>query len=125
MASGYGTDDMLAVLHRFDGVLNVIWRFGKDGYCVNVFIKHQLLEGIVRFFAVVGFYQSLASFWAQVADGLDDAVRVLVPLEAAPEPAAYDADADLFWGGIDGCCGLQSEAHAGQSSTTVLEKIAP
>jgi hypothetical protein len=57
----------------------------------------------VRFRAPVGFHQGFAAFRPEVAHSLDDTIRVLVKVEAAPEIAADDSDPDLGGRGLGKC----------------------
>ena len=72
---------MFAVFHAVDDVARVVGRLGIDRNGIDGGVENQFLEGFVDLFALVFSLEPFAPLGNQVADGLDDAVRVLVPVK--------------------------------------------
>ena len=120
----HGGDRVLAMLHHLGDVLDVIGRLGEDRHGVDVLIQHQFFERLVRLGALVDLHEPFAALGPQVADRLDDAVGVLVPLEIRAEPAADDADPDLLRRRVDRQGGIQRHRRA-RDNRASLEELPP
>ena len=64
---------------------------------------------------MVRFHESVASIGAQIADGVDNTVWILMPLKPATEATADNADSDLAVG-LEWVVGHIGPANAGQGA---------
>ncbi len=111
---------MLTVLHRRNHVLDVQRAVGEYGNRVDVPCEHKLFERVVRRRAIVDLHEYLPPVLAEVADGLDDAIRMLVPLEGGSEASSDDADADLPRRGVHRYCTLWKRHGSRKSQAAML-----
>ncbi len=68
---------------------------GEDSHRLDLRIEHQFLERLVCLVALVDLLQMSTAVRSQVADRMDDAVGIQMPLKRRPETSPDDADADL------------------------------
>ena len=74
--------------------------------------------------SIVGLHEPCAAVIAQVADGGDDAVGMLVPLKRTAETASYDPYPDFLGGGVYGQSGLSGQGQGCQGQGAAFHELA-
>ena len=126
------TDHMLSVFHAIDDMPGVVGGFRKYAHRVDGGVLNKLFQRLISLFTAVFLLQPFAPFGNEVADRLDDAIRVFVPVEREAKASPHNPDADRRVGGLlpgrshgQGLCGCPRQHDAGSAGRGGFHKAAP
>jgi hypothetical protein len=93
----HGTNDVFALIHGGNRVLNVIWSLCEDGDRIKIvgLLKH-LLHRVINPVTFVRPLECHSSFWSQIGDSSHGTLGMFMPLERGAKSATDNPDLDFL-----------------------------